>query len=60
MASAARTAPRKRVGGKRHLLVDTQGPVLWSKVHRAAIRDRASVSLLLEGAQGHFPRLGHV
>jgi putative transposase len=51
---------KKLSGRKRHLLVDTQGLVLRAKVHRADIQDRAAVPLLLDGAPGQFPRLGHV
>jgi putative transposase len=51
---------KKLSGRKRHLLVDTQGLVLRATVHPADIQDRAAVPLLLDGADGQFPRLGHV
>lgn len=51
---------KKLSGRKRHLLVDTQGLVLRSKVHSAAVQDRAAVPLVLEGVQEEFPRLAHV
>src|ERR671917_1201234 len=51
---------KKVSGRKRHLLVETQGPVLLAKVHTAALRDRAAVPLLLDGAARQFPRVEHV
>ena len=51
---------KKISGRKRHLLVDTQGMVLKAKVHSAALQDRAAVPLVLEGAQGQFPRMSHI
>jgi putative transposase len=51
---------KKLSGHKRHLPVDTQGLVLWAKVHSAAIQDRAAVPLVLEGIQAELPRLEHV
>jgi putative transposase len=51
---------KKLSGRKRHLLVDTQGPVLRATVHTAALQDRAAVPLLLAGADEQFPRLAHV
>ena len=51
----------KRVNGrKRHILVDSGGLVLRAKVHTADIQDRAGVPLLLEGADGQFPRVEHL
>jgi putative transposase len=51
----------KRVNGrKRHVLVDSGGLVLRAKVHAADIQDRAGVPLLLEGADGQFPRVEHL
>src|ERR671917_213678 len=51
---------KKVSGRKRHLLVETQGPVLLAKVHTADLQDRAAVPQLLEGAAKRFPRLEHV
>lgn len=48
---------KKLTGRKRHILVDTQGPVLKAKVHTADIQDRAAVSLLLTGAAESYPRI---
>jgi Transposase DDE domain len=51
----------KRVNGrKRHILVDTGGLVLRTKVHTADLRDRAAVPLLLNGADEQFPKLEHL
>ena len=51
----------KRVNGrKRHVLVDSGGLVLRAKVHTADIQDRAGVPLLLERADGQFPRVEHL
>src|SRR5207244_2846714 len=51
----------KRVNGrKRHILVDSQGLILWVKVHTADIQDRAGVPLLLDGAAAAFPRIDHL
>jgi putative transposase len=48
-------------GRKRHLLVDTLGPVLLAGVHAADVPDRAGARLLLDGAgQDALPRLGLV
>jgi len=51
---------KKINGRKRHILVDTLGLVLTATVHSAYIQDRAGVPLLLDGADGRFPRLEHV
>ena len=48
---------KKIKGGKRHLLVDTQGTLLKNKVHPADIHDRAGAELLLEGLQHLFPAI---
>ncbi len=48
---------KKVKGRKRHLLVDTEGLVLWAKVHSADVMDRDGIKLLLEGASTRFPRL---
>ena len=45
---------------KRHLLVDTQGLVLKTRVHGANIQDREGVKLLLEPARIGLPRLSHL
>ncbi len=52
---------KKISGRKRHLLVDTQGFVLKTKVHSAAVMDRDGVELLLEQSiKDELPRLQHV
>src|SRR5215469_867393 len=51
---------KKLSGRKRHLLVDTLGLLLKVVVHRANIQDREGVQLLLEPAQGQFPRIEKV
>ena len=51
---------KKLSGRKRHLLVDTLGMVLKSKVHSALLQDRAAVPLVLGGATEEFPRLEHL
>jgi putative transposase len=51
---------KKVKGRKRHLLVDTQGLVLKTKVHSANIQDRDGIKLLLEPARTGFPRLSHL
>ncbi len=51
----------KRVNGrKRHVLVDSGAWCCVPKVHTADIQDRAGVPLLLEGADGQFPRVEHL
>ncbi|MBC7226963.1 MAG: IS5 family transposase [Thermoflexales bacterium] len=50
-------AAKKVNGRKRHLLVDTLGLLLMVIVHAANIQDRDGAKLLLEKAQGRFPRL---
>ncbi len=51
---------KKIKGRKRHLLVDTQGLVLKTKVHSARVMDRDGIKTLLEAASDSFPRLSHV
>jgi len=51
---------KKIKGRKRHLLVDTEGLVLWVKVHCADVMDRDGIKLLLMGAPERFPRLRHL
>ena len=48
---------QKIKGRKRHLLVDTQGNLLKSKVHPADIHDRAGAERLLSGLQHLFPAI---
>ena len=50
-------AGKKVKGRKRHLLVDTLGLVWGLVVHAADIQDRDGAKLVLEKAQGRFPRL---
>ncbi len=47
-------------GRKRHVLVDTEGFLLKSKVHAANIFDRDGIKLLLEEAKELFPRMAHL
>jgi putative transposase len=51
---------KKLNGRKRHLLVDTQGPVLTTKVHPADLPDRAAVALMLAGIAAIFPLIVHL
>ncbi len=51
---------KKVKGGKRHLLVDTQGLMLKAKVHSADVFDRDGIKLLLERVKGRFARLAHL
>jgi transposase len=51
---------KKLSGRKRHLLVDTMGPLLKVVVHVANIQDREGVKLLLEPLKGAFPRMKKV
>jgi putative transposase len=51
---------KKVKGRKRHLLVDTQGLVLKSKVHSAKNIDRDGIKTLLAQADVKFPRLKHL
>jgi putative transposase len=44
-------------GKKRHLLVDTQGTLLKTKVHPADIHDRSGAEMLLSGLQHLFPAI---
>jgi putative transposase len=44
-------------GRKRHLLVDTQGTLLKTKVRPADIHDRAGAELLLSGLEHLFPTI---
>src|SRR5215218_9522846 len=47
-------------GRKRHLLVDTEGFVLKAKVMSAKVMDYEGIKVLLDRAQGLFPRLSHL
>jgi putative transposase len=51
---------KKVEGRKRHLLVDTQGLVLKSKVHAASVVDFEGIKTLLREAEVEFPRLEHL
>jgi transposase len=51
---------KKVKGGKRHLLVDTEGLVLKAKVHVANVVDQQGIKELLDGAKELFPRLSHL
>ena len=44
-------------GRKRHIVVDTLGPLLAVAVHPANIQDRDGAKLVLEGMVGQYPRL---
>lgn len=44
-------------GRKRHILVDTMGLVLKTRVHPADVQDRDGARLLLAGLENRFPRL---
>ncbi len=44
---------------KRHLLVDTEGPVLEAPVHSARLPDADGIGLLLEPVRERLPRLAH-
>ena len=47
-------------GGKRHLLVDTEGLVVKAKVHSAKVPDQDGLRLLLESARSGLSRLRHL
>jgi transposase len=51
---------KKVKGRKRHLLVDTEGFVLKAKVMSAKVMDYEGIKVLLDRAQGLFPRLSHL
>jgi hypothetical protein len=51
---------KKVRGRKRHLLVDTEGFVLKTKVHSAKVPDRDGIKLLLKAARDRLPRLSHL
>src|SRR5215204_5863254 len=53
-------AGKKVKGRKRHLLVDTQGLVLKTKVHPANVFDRDGIKPLLERVRECFQRLSHL
>jgi putative transposase len=53
--------PAKKVEGrKRHLLVDTEGLVLKTKVHSANVPDQDGLRVLLESARAKLSRLKHL
>jgi putative transposase len=53
--------PAKGVeGGKRHLLVDTEGLVMKVRVHSAKVPDAEGIRLLLEPVRGRLGRLWHL
>jgi putative transposase len=51
---------KKVRGGKRHLLVDTEGFVLKAKVHSAKALGPGGLKPLLERAEDQFLRLKHL
>jgi putative transposase len=51
---------KKIKGRKRHLLVDTEGFVLKTKVHSAKVMDWDGIKTLLQRADTQFPRLKHL
>ncbi len=51
---------KKVKGGKRHILVDTEGFVLRAKVHSAKVMDYEGIKTLLHRAEERFPRLTHL
>src|ERR687893_64729 len=51
---------KKVRGRKRHILVDTEGLVLETKVHSAKVPDEDGIKLLLESACGPIRRLSHL
>jgi putative transposase len=60
-SAASNPAKKKVKGTKRHLLVDTEGLVMKTKVHSAGIFDREGIKQLMELIlKGRFPRLSHL
>ena len=51
---------KKVRGRKRHLLVDTEGLVLKTKVHSAKVPDQDGIKLLLRTTRERLPRLSHL
>jgi hypothetical protein len=51
---------KKVKGRKRHLLMDTEGFVLKTKVHSAKVMDYEGIKTLLRKADEQFPRLHHL
>jgi putative transposase len=51
---------KKRVGRKRHILVDTEGFLLSGVVPAASLPDRTGGQRVLQAASGSFPRLQHI
>ena len=50
-------AGKKVSGGKRHIVVDTQGRIIGATVHEANISDRDGAKLVLPDLSGGCPRL---
>ena len=46
VTSAASTRQENRRHSKRHLLVDTEGPVIEARVHSARVPDQDGIGLL--------------
>jgi putative transposase len=51
---------KKVRGGKRHILVDTEGLVGEAQVHSAKVPDQVGIRRLLEPAKNRLPRLKHL
>jgi putative transposase len=51
---------KKFRGRKRHLLVDTEGLVLKTKVHSAKVPDQDGIKLLLKATRERLPSLSHL
>jgi putative transposase len=51
---------KKVKGRKRHILVDTEGFVLKTKVHSAKVMDYEGIKTLPRQANRQFPRLSHL
>jgi hypothetical protein len=51
---------KKVKGRKRHLLVDTQGLIIKTKVHPADLHDKEGAKLLLSPLAGKLPRMAKV
>ena len=45
---------------KRHILVDTEGPVVEARVHSAKAPDQDGIKRLLEPAKARLPRLSYL
>ena len=51
---------KKVNGGKRHILVDTEGLLLKVKVDEAGMSDSVGAKMVVEGLSGRFPRMRKV